>query len=208
MGLLGNTQVVGDELQRCLAYYEAEFRVAAFQTREADLFNNALAQYSNAIAEEPMATSEVCAAANRLVQAAKEIIRRREEIQPIPEAAFSLHWAWHITSLAYAAWAQATLSAMEALANGTTPHYKYVRHLVGEHQTAWRKAQKEEKGFLKPLRIPENEIAKITSSSIDAAATDRWRPELQLKSHDEEIASETTIHFSPSPHRDGQLIAE
>ncbi len=208
MGLLGNSQVVGDELQRCLAYYEAEFRMTAFQTREADLFNNVLAKYGNSIIDDPVAANAVCAAADRLVQAAKEIVRRREEIQPIPEAAFSLGWAWHMTSFAYAAWAQATLSAIKALANGKTPHYKYVQHLVDEHQTALLRTRKEDKNFLKRLRIPEDEIERIVDRSIDAAETDSWRPEPPSKSDEEGIASKTTFYFSPSLQRDGQLIAE
>ena len=196
MGLL-DTEITGAERQQGLAYYEAEASVTAFQTKEADLFNEVLEVYNDVLTEDPAAARHVSIAARRLVQAAKEILRRREEIQPIPQIACSMHWAWYITSTAYAAWAQATLSAMEALANGATPDY-YVRHLVNEHETAWRKAQRNEKKFLKQLRIPAREIAQIIERCIKAAQVDHWQPDESSTSHNEDVASETTTQFCPS----------
>ena len=193
MGLLGGVEITGAERVRCLDYYEAEVGVTAFQAKEADLFNEVLAAHNDAIPEDPAAARQVSAAAQRLVQATNEIIRRRDKIQPVPEAAFAVHWAWHVTSVAYAAWAQATLSAMEALAKSETPLYTYVRHLAGEHETAWRKAQREEKKFLKQLRLPANEIEKIVDRSIEDAETDRWQPEQSSISDHFEVPSETTV---------------
>jgi hypothetical protein len=197
MGLLGGTEITGGERQRSLAYYEAEVGVTAFQTKEADLFNEVLAQHDEAIAKDPAAAREACAAGHRLVQAAREIVRRRNKIQPVPEAAFSLHWAWYITTLTYAAWAQATLSAMKALVNSGTPHYKYVQHLAGEHETALRKAQKEEKKFLKRLRIPADDIQTIEDRSMEAAETDGWKPELPSNPDHTDAPSEMTVHVFP-----------
>ena len=197
MGLLGSAKITGGERQNYLAYYEAEVGVTAFQTKEADLFNEVLAQHDEAIGKDPAAAREARAAAHRLVQASKEIVRRRNKIQPVPEAAFSLHWAWYITSLTYAAWAQATLSAMKALVNSGTPHYKYVQHLAGEHEAALRKAQKEEKKFQKRLRIPADDIQTIEERSMEAAETDGWRPELPSTSDDIHTPSEMTAHVLP-----------
>ena len=42
MSFLGIRGIAKDERQRCLAYYEAEVGVTAFQTKEADLFNEVL----------------------------------------------------------------------------------------------------------------------------------------------------------------------
>ena len=197
MGLLGSAEIKGAERLQCLDYYEAETNVTAFQAREADVFNDVLATYHDVIKKSPEAARKVYTAAHRLVQAAEEIIRRRDEIQPVPELAFALHWAWHVTSVAYAAWARATLAAMETLANGQTPLYKYVRHLANEHEAAWRKAQREEKKFLKLLRFPANEITKILDNSIEDAEIDRWQPKPSLISTNEKIVSETTIHVCP-----------
>lgn len=178
MGLFGKPRIEGDELQRCLAYYEAELRVTAFQTREADLFNNTLVKYLHSMTEDSVAASEICKAANRLVQAAHEMNRRHEEIRPIPDAALAMRCSWRITFLSVTAWAEATLSAMEALANGLTPDYAYVQHLVAEYQLAQRKAQEDEKKFLRRLRVAPVEIDEILSRSNDAAATDDWQPKL------------------------------
>jgi hypothetical protein len=194
MGLLSSAEIKGAERLQCLDYYEAEIGVTAFQAREADIFNDVLATYHDAIKKSPAAARQVSTAAQRLVQAAEEIIRRRDAIQPVPELAFALHWAWHVTSVAYAAWARATLTAMETLANGQTPLYKYVRHLATEHETAWHKAQKEEKKFLKLLRFPPNEIVRITNNRIEEAEMDSWQPKQSLNPNDEKIISETTVH--------------
>lgn len=197
MGLFGRAEITGVERQQCLDYYEAEAGVTAFQAREADLFNEALASYNDLIAEAPTAASEVRAAAQRLVQAANEILRRRDAIQPVPKAAFAVHWTWHVTSVAYAAWAQATLSAMEALTKGETPLYTCIRHLAGEHETAWRKAQREEKKFLKQLRLSAHEIEQIIDRNLEAAEADPWQPGDPSICDNEEIISETTVYCCP-----------
>jgi len=176
MGLFSNAGIVGDELQRCLAYYEAEMKVTAFQTREADLFNNTLVKYLDSMAEDHVAARQVCDAANRLVQSAQEVLRRHEEISSIPQAAYSMRYAWHVTLLAHATWAEATLSAMEALANGMTPHYAYVQDLVAKYQAACGKAQKEDKKFLKRLQVTPDAFEKIINRCNDAGETDSWQP--------------------------------
>ncbi|MEJ2702566.1 MAG: hypothetical protein P8Z79_09010 [Sedimentisphaerales bacterium] len=194
MGLFGGATIKGEEQQRCLAYYEAEVGVTAFQTREADLFNGVLTRCGKVVKKDPAAAREVRTAAHRLVEAAKEIVRRREQIEPVPETALFLHWAWHITSLTYAVWAQATLSAMETLSNGMTPHYKYVQHVAGEHKAAWLKAQKEEKKFLKQMHIAKPQISKIADQSIESAKADGWQPEVAATSDDEGATTEIAVY--------------
>lgn len=193
MGFLGITGIAKDERQRCLAYYEAEVGVTAFQTKEADLFNEVLAKHEDAIQNDPAAAREVCTAAYRLVQATREIARRRDAIQPVPEVAFAMHWAWHVTSLTYSAWAQTTYSAMEALANGRIPPTKYVQHLVKEHEVAWLRAQREEMQFRKKLRISEIEAEKIVEKSIEAVKRDNWQPEPLPESDVENVVAEIEI---------------
>lgn len=176
MGLFSNAGIVGDELQRCLAYYEAVMKVTDFQTREADLFNNTLVKYLDSMAEDQVAARQVCDAANRLVQCAQEVIRRHEEISSIPQAVYSMRYAWRWTLLAYATWAEATLSAMEALANGMTPHYAYVQDLLAKYHAAYGKAQKEDKKFLKRLQVTPDAFEKIINRCNDAGETDNWQP--------------------------------
>jgi hypothetical protein len=186
ISLLGKAKITGDELQQCLAYYEAEMRINAFQVKEADLFNNTMVKYFESITVDSKAAQKICDAAKRRVQAIKEVLRRHESIHPVPEAAFSMRHAWYLTFLAVATWAEASLSAMESMANGMKPHYAYVQHLVGEYQTEWRKAQKEDRKFLRCLQITPDVIEKIMKRCNEAAESDNWQPEpRQLKSNNE-----------------------
>lgn len=176
MWLFGNPKIEGTELKRCLAYYEAQFRVTAFQTKEADLFNNTLVKYLNSVKENPVAASEMCKAADRLVQAAHEVNRRHEDIQPIPDAASAMHLVWHVTFQSVTAWAEANLSSIEALANGMTSDKAYVQHLVDEYQAAWRKAQEEDKKFLRRVKVTAREMDRILNRTHEVTASDSWQP--------------------------------
>ncbi len=176
MGFFGKAKIEGAELQKCLTYYEAEDMVIAFQTKEADLYNNTLVQYLNSIETNPLAAEEVRKAANRLNESANEIIRRHEEIQPIPDAASAMRYAWYVTFLANKTWSEATRSAMEAVANGMTPHYVYVQQTVNEYQSAWGRAHEEDKKFLKQLKVSADDIARIVARTNSAVSVDKWAP--------------------------------
>ncbi len=192
-GLLGLTAPIGflglmvlsdksrttdkNELQECLACFEAETKVIAFQTKEADLYNNAMVKYGNSIMENPLAAREACKAAKRLSQAATEVLRRHEQIRNVPVAASAMHHAWYVTFHANAAWASATAKAIEAMAEGMNPHTIYVQQLVEEYQKAQRRAEDEDKKFLKRLKVSAEDIAKIVAraTTIDVADDD-WQP--------------------------------
>ena len=79
-----------------------------------------------------------------------------------------------------------------------TPHYAYVQNLVGQYQTAWHKARKEDRKFLRRLQVTPDVIEKIMRRCTDATETDGWQPKpAQLKSHDEESVPESIIRLSP-----------
>ena len=179
MGLFSSPKIDGKELQECLAYFEAQTRVIAFQTKEADLYNNAMVKYGNSITENPLAASEACKAAKRLSQAATEVLRRHEELENVPVAASASNYAWYVTLYANVAWASATSEAIEAMAEGMNPNTMYVQQLVNEYQKAWRTADDEDKKFLKRLKVSAEDIAKIVtrSTSIDATDDD-WEPKI------------------------------
>jgi len=179
MGLFGSPKIDGKELQECLACFETETKVIAFQTKEADLYNNAMVKYGNSIMENPLAASEACKAAKRLSQAATEILRRHEEIKNVPTAASAMHFAWHATFLANAAWASATVAAIETMVKGMNPHTMYVQQLVEEYQKAWRRADDEDKKFLKRLKVSAEDIAKIVARATAIDATDDWEPKME-----------------------------
>jgi len=180
MGLFGSPKIDGNELQQCLACFEAETKVIAFQTKEADLYNNAMVKYSNSIMENPSAAMEAYKAAKRLSQAATEILRRHGEIKDVPDAASLMHFAWHATFLANAAWASATAMAIESMAKGMSPNTVYVQQLVEEYQKAWKRADDEDKKFLKRLKVNAEDIAKIITRATSAAKDD-WVPQQTTK---------------------------
>jgi hypothetical protein len=175
MGLFGSPKIDGKELQECLAYFEAQTRVITFQTKEADLYNNAMVKYGNSITENPSAAREACKAANRLAQSATEVLRRHQEIKNVPTAASAMHYAWYVALDANRTWASATSKAIEAMAEGMDPHTMYVQQLVGQYQKAWRRADDEDKKFLKRLKVSAEEIAQIVAraTSIDTTDDDR-----------------------------------
>ena len=102
------------ELKECLVYFEAETKVIAFQSKEADLFNNAMVEYSNSIMENPLAAKKIKVSTNRLSQSATEVLRRHEEIKNIPFSASAMRSAWHVAFLVNTAWASAMVEAIES----------------------------------------------------------------------------------------------
>jgi len=92
--LFGEPKIQGDEFRKCLEYYSEETKIVVFQTREADLYNNALVKYGNSIPTDRRATKEMCQAANRLVQAANDILQCRAKMASIPNAASAMYFAW------------------------------------------------------------------------------------------------------------------
>ena len=180
LSLSHKPKIEGEEREGCLAYTRSVMKVSAFWDRESTLFNNMLVKYLDSITENPFAASEVCKAANRLVQAAKEVIHRHEAIQPIPEAALIMHYAYSALFLNLKDWAESTLAAMETLADGMTPQYEYVQHLMDKRESAWHEARDEEEKLLKQLGLTASEIEAIlrqVHSSLDAAKDDSWQPE-------------------------------
>ncbi len=172
-------KIEDEERERCLAYTEAVTNISAFWDRESALFNNTLVKYLDSITESPVAASEVCKAANRLVQAAQEVICRHEAIH-VPNAALRVQCTFSAFFLSLKEWAESNLVAMEALANGLTPHYEYVQQLMENYKSVWHEAQNEEKKLLKLLGLTTPEIEAILKqayNSLDAVKDDNWQPE-------------------------------
>jgi septal ring factor EnvC (AmiA/AmiB activator) len=96
-----------------------------------------------------------------------------------------MHSAWNATFLANAAWASAMVTAIEsnifallAMAEGMNPQIKYAQQLAEELQKAWRRADDEDKKFLKQLKVSAEDIAKIVARAATIDATDDWEPKL------------------------------
>jgi hypothetical protein len=170
--LFDSPEIDGKELQDCLAYFEAQTKVIAFQAKEADLYNNAMVKDSTDISEERKA-------AKRLSQAATEVIRRYEDIENIPSAASQMHYAWHATFLANEAWAYAWAEALEPMSNGMSADMAYVQQLEEEYQRAWKWADEEDKKFLKRLDMNAEDIAEIAArATTQMTESGSWEPGL------------------------------
>ena len=180
MGLFGSPKIDGKELQECLALFEEETKVLTFQTKEADLYNDAMVKYGNSIMDNSLAASEACKAAKRLAKAAIEVIRRQEKITNVPVAASAMHYAWYVALDANKTWASAIASATEAMAEGMNPHMSYIQQLVEAYQKAQRRAEDEDKKFLKRLKVSAEDIAKIVARATTIDALDgEWEPKME-----------------------------
>ncbi len=185
MGLFGNPKIDGKELQECLTYIEAENKVIAFQTKETDLYNNAMVKYGDSIMENPLSAKDMTKAVKRLSQAATEILKRHEEIKNVPVAASAMHSAWHETFLANEAWASAMVAAIESnifalleATKGMTPQIEYAQQLAEEHHKAFRRAEDEYKKLLNRLKVGAEVKALITTHATRIDPTDDWKPEM------------------------------
>jgi hypothetical protein len=176
MGLFGNSKIQGTELQECLSYYNTQLRIGAFQTKEADLYNETMVKYVESAETSRVAAREVSKAANRLSQAAIEILRRHEKMGCPPNSAQAVHFAFYAAYSAYASWASATSAAMEAIVNGMTPNRMYIQQLLEEFNRLWRRANDAEKKFLKRLKLDAYELQRMISKASAEALDDSWRP--------------------------------
>lgn len=191
-GLLGLTAPIGflglmilsdksqttdkNELQGYLAYLEEEYKLRAFQEKEADLYNNSVVKYGNSMTTDSLASKEMCRAASQLSQSVSEILRRRGEIAPIPDVASAMYLAWQMTYSDLSAWASAQYAAIQAVANGLQPNVERVRKLLSQSEKSRHKAENEEKRFLKCLKLNINDINRMLSNSSTAVAADNWQP--------------------------------
>ena len=178
MGLFGGPKIDGKELQECLTYLEAENKVIAFQTKEADIYNNAMVEYGNSIMQNPAAAEDMKKATKRLSQAAAEIIKRHEKIQNVSVVAMAMHSAWHTAFLTNTDWASAMVKAIESnifallnTAKGMSPEIEYAQQLAEKYHKDYRKAEDEYKKLLKRLKISAEDKDKILASAniVDAA---------------------------------------
>jgi hypothetical protein len=174
------------ELEECLVYFEAETKVIAFQSKEADLFNSAMVEYGKSIMENTLAAKKMKISTNRLAQSATEILRRHEEIKNIPFSASAMRSAWHVAFLVNAAWASAMVEAIESnifaflkQAKNVNPEIGYAQQLALEFKKAWRKADEEDKKLLKKLKVSAEDIEKIMARATIAATSDTWGPKLE-----------------------------
>jgi len=170
------SQIEGDELQKCLAYLQEELKLAAFQNKEATLYQHTSAKYGDSASIDSSALKEKYRAANRLAQAADEIVKRREQMEPIPDAASAAYSAWQLAYSDYSAWVSALSAAAKAIADGIEPPVRQVLKLASQFQKSRYVARDEGKKFLDRLGLDGNTIQKLLNDAAVAVAADDWQP--------------------------------
>lgn len=164
-----------DESEKCLTYLEQEYKLAAFQDREAERFNHALLRYGNSNYSDSIA-QQMCPAALRLADAAREIVKRRHDMTSIPDVASNMYSAWLLTSAEYLAWTEAQVAAMAALSQGLEPSGSQLQKLLLQSEKTRRKAMNEEQKLLKRFRLSSDEISRILNNAITAVEAADWQP--------------------------------
>ena len=176
MRFLNSVKIDSNQLRECLHYLEESCQIAAFQAKEADSYNKTLVKYGNSAPDDPKGITETLKATNRLAQAAKEALERHEDIDQIPVPASSMHYAWWATYRAYSAWTSAKNKAITAGEYGIGIETASIEKLMREYQKAWIKVEKEEKRFLKHLKLNTDGVSKIIARAEDAVSAVKWEP--------------------------------
>ncbi len=197
MRFLNNAKINSNQLRECLHYLEESCQIAAFQAKEADSYNETLVKYGNSAPDDPTGTTEILKATNRLAQAAKETLERHEDIDQIPVSASSMHHAWWATFKSYSAWASAKNKAITAGEQGEGIETTSIEKLMKEYQRDWIKAEREEKRFLKHLKLNTDDVSRMFARAENAVSAEKWEP---LSIPISSSPTETSLSFSEMDH--------
>lgn len=201
MRLFTGPKQTSEERRRCLAYHDAQLRVAAFLGKERSLLDGTLGEHWDAMTKDPLAAREVCRASDRFRQAAEEAVCRYAAIQLVPAAASKFHRAESAHFLAVSAWAKANLAVMETLAKGKPPFYVPVERRREEAESARQRAQETYRSFRRRLGLAAEGVdlpkAAISTCDLEEANIDTWQP--QSYAHDFSEAVQKIIE----PQEDG-----
>ena len=197
MQFLKNAKIDSTQLRECLHYLEKSYQIAAFQEREANFYNEALDKYGDSISDSPKAINETLRATDRLAHAAKEALERHEDIDQIPMPASSMHYAWWATLRAYSAWTSARNKAITAGEQDQGIETTSIEKLMKEYHKAWIKAEKEEKRFLKHLKLNTDDMSRILSRAENAVSAEKWEP---VSTPIGSLAAETSVPLSEMDH--------
>ncbi|MCP4610069.1 MAG: hypothetical protein GY845_15280 [Planctomycetes bacterium] len=175
MRFINSARIDSIQLRQCLHYLEESCQIAAFQANEVELYNEALRKYGNFAKDDSNAIAETGRATDRLAQAAKEALGRHEDIDHVPMPALSMHYAWWATLRAYSAWASDNKSITDGM-RGIVTETAYTDKLMKEYQKAWIKAEKEEKRFIKHLKINTDDVSRIITLANNVTSAEKWEP--------------------------------
>jgi len=173
--------IEGDERQECLAYYEEEKKLRLLYERVEQLFDKRVGKYENELFQARKAGMDFMSSLEKIgevtehiSQAATEIVKRKKEMRPAPSAASAMASAWEAAYLDYEALrnpsnivASSDIVKVEAKREGT-------KELFTKFDKSLRRAWKEEKEFLKRLKLTSDEGQRILDNASRATAADKW----------------------------------
>ncbi|MFC2027288.1 hypothetical protein ACFLU3_01240 [Chloroflexota bacterium] len=197
MQFLHKAKIDGKQLRECLHYLEESCQIEAFQVKESNSYNQTVVRYGNSITDDPKATTEMLRATDRLAHAAKEALERHEDMDQIPMPASSMHYAWWATYRAYSAWASAQNKVITAGEHGKAIDIASIEELTKEYQKAWIKAEKEEKRFLKHLKLNNDDMSRTIARAENAVSAEKWEP---VSIPIDLLPAETSLSFSEMDH--------
>ncbi len=176
-----------DERRQCLAYLEEEFKIAAFDQKAREAFENAMVEAATKLNASQISSQEfqkeISQAVSRLDVAAKETVRRRDKMTRVPNIALSTFSAWHRMYLAYSAWA-AVKTAHEAknarVSIPTVSKNEIDRtvQLFQEYEKCKVEAAKEHHKLLKRLKLSDEETQELLNNALAAIDAENWQPKL------------------------------
>ncbi len=177
MGLFSKKKIQGDELLTYLDYIGEEWKLRAFQEKEANLYTTALDGYKpQKGAKDVEGLKDLYSAAARLAQSAVELMRRKDELKSVPDKATSLYFAWQAAYSDYLAWVGVQVDAIEVKITGETPDSAKVEALRTKSEESRAAAETEEQKLLKQLGLTQGDVDQLHDRATQSTADDRWRP--------------------------------
>lgn len=171
------TGVAREELRsQYLAYHGELAKLMAFQSKEADIYNNALVVYRSSMITSDKAAQEMCRTARRLVESAKAIVNYISRMLTLPDVIATTHFFWQKTFLDYQAWAEAQAAAIEAIAAGMEPAGERVHELLLQAEKSEREAMKAEEKLVRRLGVKPSDIQQSLNNALVAVEKENWQP--------------------------------
>jgi hypothetical protein len=186
VGLFGEPKIQGDERQRCLDYLEEELKIAAFDQKGREVFENAMVESATKLNSSRITShefdKEISQATLRLAVTAKETVRRRDKMTCVPNIALSTYSAWHRMYSAYSAWAaeqaaQAAEHAKVLIPIVSKDEIERFRKLFQEYEKYKAEAANEHKKLLKRLKPSGDETQRLLNNVSASIAEEKWQPE-------------------------------
>lgn len=176
MGLFSRRKIQGDELLNYLDYLGEEWKIKAFQEKEAGIYTAALDSYNPKGAQDIESLEHLLEAANRLALSAAEIIRRKDEISSVPDKATSLFFAWHSAYVDYLAWTVAQAEGLENRIDGKVPDSAVIKELQAKSEKSRAEAEEQESGLLKLLGFTNADMQQLMDRVQQSLDNERWQP--------------------------------